>query len=107
MFFSDALNRLLRKYRVDSNPARPEASITCVNAVVPWMGPLGAGCSALLNRWKIFEKVDVVGDAGGEGRPGNGVCVHETETGLSGFAGSKWIASTLVCSYTAAPEARA
>jgi hypothetical protein len=75
---------------------------------VPWTGPpTSEGCSALLNRRKNLEKVDVVGDAGGEGSPGGGVCVHETETGLSGFVGSKWMASTFVCSYTAAPDARA
>lgn len=82
--------------------------MTCVNAVTPWIGPLGfEGGSALLNRRKNLEKVDVVGDAGGEGKPGGGVWVHDTETGLPGSVGSNWMASTLVCSYTATPDARA
>jgi len=39
-----------------------------------------------------------VGDAGGEGGPGGGVCVHETETGRLGSEEEKHIESTFVCS---------
>lgn len=44
------------------------------------------------------EKVELVGDAGGDSGAGGGVCVHETDTGLLGSVEEKEIDSTFVCS---------
>lgn len=71
-------------------PARPVASMRCVNVVVP--------VTASVSTLSEIIVLAVVGEAGGESGAGGGTWDHETETGRFGSTEEKEIDVTLVCS---------
>jgi hypothetical protein len=90
------LKCLFFKYLVDMSPARPVASIKYVKVVVPVIevGSLGAGDILFI----LNEALVVIGEAGGDGGEGGGMCVQSTEIGRSGSVSEKVTDFTLVSS---------
>lgn len=79
--------------------------MTCVKLVLP---SKHAGAVSGAGSWDEKNvKEDWVGEAGGDGGQGGGVCFHVTDTGRLLSEGEKEMDSTFVCSYTEAPTDRA